>query len=384
MTILATGLDRFIEQPPAEAKGARLGLLTNPSGIDRRLRSTVNRLAQHPAITVTALYGPEHGVRGEAQAGEHVGGGLDIISGLPIHSLYGATQMPSAAMLQAIDMMVIDLQDIGARFTTYISTVAHVIGACAATGKGVVILDRPNPLTGSRLAGNLLDPDYSSFVGIHPIPILHGLTIGEFGRLWARDHHLPLPTVVSMEGWRREMWFNETGLPWVPPSPNLPTLESTTIYPGTCLVEGTNLSEGRGTTRPFEMIGAPWIDPEMLADALHDLGMPGVSFRPVYFTPVFSKHAGLRCGGIQVYINDRDAFDAVAFGPMLLDTVAQLYPDDFAWLAPEDGSYFIDKLAGSSQLRNAINAGTPMGDVLSQWSRDAAAFETNRSDILLY
>ena len=384
MTTLCTGLDLFLEQPPVEASGARIGLLTNPSGIDRMLRSTVNRLAQHPEINLTALYGPEHGVRGEAQAGEHVEGGLDARSGLPIHSLYGATRVPSPEVLEGIDTMVVDLQDIGVRFTTYISTVAHVIDACAASSKGVVILDRPNPLTGTRVAGNLLDTEYASFIGIHPIPILHGLTIGEFGRLWARDHHLPLPTVVSMRGWRREMWFNETGLPWVPPSPNLPTLESTTIYPGTCLMEGTNLSEGRGTTRPFEMIGAPWVDPEMLADALDELGIRGVSFRPVYFTPVFSKQAGLRCGGIHVYIRDCDAFDAAAFGPLLLETVARLYPDDFAWLAPDEGSYFIDKLAGGSQLRNAINAGTPIGDVLSQWSRDAAVFELSRSDILLY
>lgn len=384
MTSVRTGLDRFLDQPPSVAIGARLGLLTNPSGIDRRLRSTVGRLSQHPAITLSALYGPEHGVRGEAQAGDPVEGGLDARSGLPVHSLYGATRIPSAGALHDIDMMVIDLQDIGARFTTYISTVAHVLDACAASGKGVVILDRPNPLTGTRVAGNVLDPEYASFIGIHPIPILHGLTIGEFGRLWARDHGLPMPIVVPMEGWRRAMWFDETGLPWVPPSPNLPTLESTMVYPGTCLVEGTNLSEGRGTTRPFELTGAPWVDPETLADALNDLELRGASFRPVYFTPMFSKQAGLRCGGVQVYIDDREAFDAVAFGPLLLDTLAKLYPEDFAWLPPDDGAYFIDKLAGGNELRAAIDAGTPMDGLLSRWAGEAATFETDRSDILLY
>jgi len=384
MTSVRTGLDRFMEKPPAEAKDARLGLLTNPSGIDRRLRSAVNLLSDHSTISLTALYGPEHGVRGEAQAGVHVEGGLDTRSGLPVHSLYGETRIPCAGALEGIDAMVIDLQDIGARFTTYISTVAHVIDACAELGKGVIILDRPNPLTGTRVAGNVLDPDYASFIGIHTIPILHGLTIGEFGRLWARDRQVPLPTMVLMEGWRRDMWFDETELPWVAPSPNLPTVDSTVIYPGTCLLEGTNLSEGRGTTRPFEMIGAPWVDPETLTDALNGLALPGVSFRPVFFTPMFSKQAGLRCGGVQVYVTDRDAFDAVAFGPKLLATLKRLYPDDFAWLPPEEGSFFIDKLAGGSGLRETIDAETSVDDLLSQWSREAAAFERNRSDILLY
>lgn len=384
MTSVRTGLDRFIEEPPVEAKGARLGLLTNPSGIDRHLRSAVNVLSAHSAISLTALYGPEHGVRGEAQAGEHVEGGCDTRSGLPVYSLYGETRSPSAEALDGIDAMVIDLQDIGARFTTYISTVAHVIDACAESGKGVIILDRPNPLTGTRVAGNVLDPDYASFIGIHTIPIMHGLTIGEFGRLWARDHQRPLPTVVPMEGWRRDMWFDETGLPWVAPSPNLPTLDSTVVYPGTCLLEGTNLSEGRGTTRPFETIGAPWLDPETLTDALNELHLSGVSFRPVFFTPMFSKQAGLRCGGVQVYVNDREAFEAVAFGPLLLATLKRLYPVNFAWLPPEEGSFFIDKLAGGSGLRETIDAEASIDDLLSRWSREAAAFERNRSDILLY
>ncbi len=384
MTSVITGLDRFLKQPPPAARGARLGLLTNPTGIDGQLRNAVNLISGHTASTLTALYGPEHGVRGEAQAGDHIEGGHDAKSGLPVYSLYGETRTPSAEMLEDIDVMVIDLQDIGARFTTYISTVAHVIDACAKLGKGVIILDRPNPLTGTRVGGNVLDPDFGSFIGIHAIPILHGLTIGEFGRLWARDHHLPLPDVVPIEGWQREMWFDETGLPWVAPSPNLPTLDSTVVYPGTCLLEGTNLSEGRGTTRPFEVIGAPWIDPETLTNALTDPAIPGVLYRPVHFTPMFSKHAGLRCGGVQIYVNDRNAFDAVAFGPQLLATLKRLYPGNFAWLPPEDESFFIDKLAGSSGLRETIDAGSSTDDLLAQWSLEAESFNAKRSDILLY
>lgn len=379
-----TGLDSFLDQPPPEARGVRLGLMTNPSGIDRHLRSSVDRLASQPNVRVAALYGPEHGVRGEAQAGEHVDGGTDARTGLPVHSLYGPSRIPSDEMLAGVDAMLVDLQDIGVRFTTYISTLAHVIDVCAESGKGVIILDRPNPLTGSRVGGNLLDPNYASFVGIHPIPILHGLTIGEFGRLWARDHDLPEPTVVTMDGWRRNMWFDETGLPWVAPSPNLPTLDSTVAYPGTCLIEGTNLSEGRGTTRPFEVIGAPWIEPGTLTAALAELELGGVAFRPVYFTPMFSKQAGLRCGGVQVYVTNREAFDAVAFGPRLLATLKRLYPADFAWLPPNDGRHFIDLLTGGSGLRDAIDEGVPIQEFLASWTRESSSFEVARADILLY
>jgi uncharacterized protein YbbC (DUF1343 family) len=384
MTAVRTGLDQFLEHPPSAVAGARLGLLTNPSGIDGHLRSSLDRLLEQPGPRIAALYGPEHGVRGEAQAGEHVSGEVDARSGLPVHSLYGKTRVPGRDVLDAIDVMVIDLQDIGARFTTYISTVADVIDACAEHGKDVIILDRPNPLTGSRVAGNILEPDFQSFVGIHTLPILHGLTIGEFGRLWSRDRGRPAPTVVAMEGWQRTMWFDDTGLPWVPPSPNLPTLDSVTVFPGTCLLEGTTLSEGRGTTRPFECIGAPWVEPEVLVAELHRVRIEGARFRPVYFTPMFSKQAGVRCGGVQIHVTDREAFDAVAFGPHLLATLKRLYPGHFAWLVPEEGHYFIDQLAGGDALRAAIDAGTPIDNILAEWSRDATAFAADRSDILLY
>jgi len=384
MIPIATGLDRLLQQPPPEVSGARIGLLTNPSGIDRNLRSTVDLVTGHEALEVTALYGPEHGVRGEAQAGEHVEGGIDSRTGLPVFSLYGATRTPTQAMLDAFDVMIIDMQDIGARFTTYISSVAHLIDACDAAEKGVVILDRPNPLGGGVVAGNLLDPAFASFVGIHRIPIRHGLTIGEFGRLWARDHGRTDPVVMTMNGWSRDMWYDQTGLPWVPPSPNLPTLDSVIAFPATCLIEGTNLSEGRGTTRPFEWIGAPWIDPPDLVDALHGLGLDGVMFRPVSFTPSFSKHAGTRCGGIQIHVHDREAFDAVGLGPHLLATFKRLYPQHFAWLEPHEGRYFIDLLAGGSTLRETIDSGEPVDSLLATWLGEAAAFRRDRSDILLY
>jgi uncharacterized protein YbbC (DUF1343 family) len=287
-------------------------------------------------------------------------------------------------MLDGIDALVIDIQDIGVRYATYLSTVAHAIDACAEHGKTVIILDRPNPLGGARVGGNMLDPAFASFVGIHAMPILHGLTIGEFGRIWARDHGLPLPTVVPMEGWNRDMWFDETGIPWVYPSPNLPTLDSVTVYPATCLIEGTTLSEGRGTTRPFEVIGAPWVDPERLAAALDDTGFDGVGFRPLYFTPMFSKHERTRCGGVQVYVQDHDAFDSIAFGPALLATIKALYPGDFSWLPPRGSEYFIDKLAGGSGLRDCIDAVTSRDALLAAWTSESSGFASDRSDILLY
>ena len=380
----APGLEQFLANPAPVAQGARIGILTNPSGIDHRLESAIDLIVAHPKLHVAALFGPEHGVRGEAQAGEHVGGGVDRRTGLPIHSLYGATRKPTAEMLDDIDILIVDIQDIGVRYATYLSTIALAIDACSERGKQVVILDRPNPLGGARVAGNILDPEFASFVGIHAIPILHGLTIGEFGMLWARDHRLTPPVVVPIEGWTREMWFDQTDLPWVFPSPNLPTLDSTIVYPATCLIEGTVLSEGRGTTRPFEIIGAPWIDPSALAGSLAAIGLAGVGFRPLSFTPMFSKHRGEQCGGVQIHVTDREGFDSVGLGPHLLATVRGLYPDQFGWLPPIDGSWFIDKLAGGSTIRETIDAAGSVDRFLTQWAAGAGKFLKSRSDILLY
>lgn len=379
-----TGLEGALEAPPSALTGRRLGLLTNPSGIDRSLRSAIELLAAHPAFDLRALYGPEHGIRGEAQAGAHVAGGLDPQTGLPVHSLYGATRAPTPDMLAGIDALVIDLQDIGVRFTTYISTIAHALTACDDLGLPVVILDRPNPVGGGRVSGNILDPAFSSFIGIHTIPILHGLTAGEFGRLWCRDAGLAEPVVVPMRGWRREMSYDRTGLPWVLPSPNLPTFDSVRAFPATCLIEGTTLSEGRGTTRPFELIGAPWVEPERLAKRIAGRDLPGVAVRPTYFVPSFSKHQGERCGGVQVYVTDAGAFDAVGFGLRLLDILHDLGGDRFAWLPPTGERHFIDLLCGTDAVRHTIDDGTGVEGTIVAWREDARAFEQRRSDILLY
>jgi uncharacterized protein YbbC (DUF1343 family) len=287
-------------------------------------------------------------------------------------------------MLSGVDVVVVDLQDIGVRYTTYLSTLAHVLSACAADGTGVIILDRPNPLGGATVRGNILEAGFESFVGIHAIPILHGLTMGEFGRLWAKDKDLPEPNVIGMVGWNREDLYDQTGPPWVLPSPNLPTLDSVLVYPATCLIEGTNLSEGRGTTRPFELIGAPWIEPEALVDELRRLDHPGLDFRPVYFTPAFSKHAGERCGGVQVYVTSRSVLESVAFGVALLRVLKEMAPDSFSWLPPANGRHFIDLLCGTDQVRRQIDDGSDLGPMMDQWREDALAFEQSRNDILLY
>lgn len=384
MNQVITGLEHALQAPPPVLAGNRLGLLTNPSGIDRTFRSTIDLFVSHPELDLRSLFGPEHGVRGEAQAGVHVADGIDPRSGLPVHSLYGTSRIPTAAMLEGIDTMVIDLQDIGVRYATYLSTVAHVLTACDAQGVTVVVLDRPNPLGGAYVAGNILDPAYASFVGTHTIPTCHGLTIGEFARLWSRDHDLAAPVVIPMRGWKRLMTHDATGLPWVFPSPNLPTLDSVKMYPATCLIEGTTLSEGRGTTRPFEIIGAPWIEPEALVGSIARRDVPGIAVRPLYFTPTFSKHAGERCGGVQLYITDDASFDNVGFGMHLLAVLHELGGDRFEWLPPDGDRYFIDLLCGTDAIRHLVKDKEDIDDALARWREDARAFENRRSDMLLY
>jgi uncharacterized protein YbbC (DUF1343 family) len=384
MPRVTSGAEVLLAQPAANLAGKRLGLVANPSSVTRSLHSVPTLLHQHSTLNLVALYGPEHGVRGEAQAGDHVDSAVDPATGLPMFSLYGETEKPTAEMLAPIDAMLVDMQDIGARFTTYISTVANLIDACAEHGTDVVILDRPNPLPGNTVAGNVLDPTYRSFVGCHTIPVVHGLTIGEFARLYARDSGLPEPEVIRLQDWSRDLWYDQCDLPWVLPSPNLPTLDSTTVFPATCFIEGTNLSEGRCTTRPFEFIGAPYVDADTLTDALRELALPGFAFRPVWFQPSFSKHAGTVCGGVQVYVTDRDNGDAVALGVHILATLNRLYPDDFAWRPPQNNRYFIDLLSGTDRLRTTIDAGTPVCALLDDWRGEAERFRHDRSDILLY
>jgi uncharacterized protein YbbC (DUF1343 family) len=400
------GLEVFLEKRLDLVKGKRVGLITNQTGVDGRLRPAIDRFKAEPAIRLVALYGPEHGVRGNAQAGEYVPFYYDDKYGLPVFSLYGQSQkpepgmlknidaymrsfdtdetgkVPEAAMVDGIDVMVFDVQDVGTRVYTYVATMAYAMQAAAEAGIEFVVLDRPNPVNGVGLEGPILEyPRYSSFIGLFPIPERHGLTVGELARLFndkflARRARL---TVVPMEGWTRQMWFDETGLPWVIPSPNMPTLDTAAVYPGLVAIEGTNLSEGRGTTRPFELFGAPWIDAYGLAAKLNALDLPGVRFREAWFTPYFSKFAGELCGGCQVHVTDRAAFRPFATALHVIKTVRDAYPADFAF----HPDYF-DKVMGTASVRAALEAGTGVKAILETLEPGLRAFAALRRPYLLY
>jgi uncharacterized protein YbbC (DUF1343 family) len=377
-----TGLEVFLRDGLPALPGRRIGLITNPTGIDRSFRSSIDLLRASGLIELAALFGPEHGVRGDAQAGAAVASSSDARTGLPSYSLYGATRRPQPEMLAGLDALVFDMQDIGVRYATYISTMAYAQAAAAEASIAFVVFDRPNPL-GGTVDGNVLDLAFRSFVGVHPLPVLHGLTAGELARLFAAEHGWPAPSVVPMQGWHRDMWFDQTGLPWVQPSPNLPTLDALTFYGGTCLIEGTNLSEGRGTTRAFEMIGAPWTDPFALTEELRSRRIAGVDFRPAYFTPMFSKHAGVTCGGVQIHLLDRKRLRPVALGVELLHALRRS-GHEFAWQQNGDGRFFIDLLLGSDEPRRLLDGGASAAEVMAGWGAQRRAFQLRHSGCLLY
>ena len=381
---MLTGLDVVLENGLPDLAGARFGLITNHTGVDRSLRSIIDLLQERDGIELAALFGPEHGVRGEAQAGAEVSGAIDQRTGLPVHSLYGETLAPTPAMMEGLDALMFDIQDAGVRFYTYVSTMINAQGAAAAADLRFVVLDRPDPIGGTRVEGNMLDPSFESFVGAHSVPIRYGMTVGELARMVAAERGWPEPTVVTMQGWKREWWFDETGLPWVAPSPNLPTLDSAALYPGTCLIEGTNISEGRGTTQPFELIGAPWLDPFALATEMERRDLPGVAFRPTYFTPTFSKHASVSCGGVQIHILDREAMRPAELGIHLLHGLRELDPGAFAWREGREGTYSLDLLLGSDRPRHMLDEGDSVAQIIAGWEDDARAFEERRRPFLLY
>lgn len=381
------GLENLLARRLDLIAGRRVGLVASPSSVDQALTSTVTRLHQHPRVNLVALFGPEHGLRGEAQAGEPVSTYSDPVTGLPVYSLYGDTQKPTPEMLRDVDVLVFDLQDAGVRFYTYLATLAHVMQAAAEQSLPVIVLDRPAPIGGHKVEGPVLDPAYRSFVGPYPIPIRYGMTIGEIARLFNEAFGIGCSLeVVPMSGWKRGMWFDQTGLPFVPPSPNLPTLDSLTLYPGTCLVEGTDLSEGRGTTRPFEYIGAPWIDAEDLAHRLNDLALPGVRFRPVYFVPAVSKYRNQPCRGVHIYVQDREQFQPITTALHLLACIRSAYPDHFAWREPwtSGGHYPIDLLSGGSTVREHLDASRPVAELVDGWAEALRAFCDCRARALMY
>ena len=374
---------------PGPVRGLRLGLVANPASITPDLVPAWTALDQNPETDLRALFGPEHGISADAQDLVEVGSARDPASGLPVHSLYGKTRVPTARMLAGLDAVVVDLQDVGSRYYTYIYTMQHVLEACAREGKRVVVLDRPNPLGGEVVDGNVLEPEYRSFVGMHPLAVRHGMTIGELALMFREELDLDVDLqVVRMRGWRRRVHFEGTGLPWVLPSPNLPTMDTAFVYPGGCLIEGTNLSEGRGTTRPFELVGAPWLDGLALVRALEKERLDGVGFRPVAFTPTFHKHVDHLCRGVQVHVLDRERFPAFLTYLLLIHHARKQNPRRFAWREPPyEYEYVkppIDILCGTDNIRETIDAGRSPRRLARGWTRQLQAFRDRRKRYLLY
>lgn len=353
------GVEVFLEDGYKPFIGKNIGLVTNMTGVNQTLTPTIELFVAHPGITLTALYGPEHGIRGDAKEGEGVQSTIDPYTNLPVYSLYGNTRKPSKEMLESVDVVVFDLQDIGSRYYTYIYTMAYVMEACGEQGKQFVVLDRPNPISGERIEGNLVEEDVRSFVGLLPIPNRHGMTVGELAQLFKYKFGYDCElTVVPMEGWKRAMYFDDTSLLWVAPSPNTTSIDMNLLYTGTCLIEGTNLSEGRGTTRPFEWIGAPFVDGQRLAKVFNERRIEGVIARPVSFKPTYQKHKDEVCGGIQLHIVNRNTLNSWKTGLLLIETIAELYPNDFSFIENEQKKYFFDLLAGTKSLRERIWNGT--------------------------
>ncbi|MFE9609205.1 exo-beta-N-acetylmuramidase NamZ domain-containing protein [Streptomyces sp. NPDC006012] len=379
---LRTGFERLADDGYALLAGRRVGIVTNPTGITRDARHIVDVMHADPRVSLTAVFGPEHGFRGTAQAGGSEGRHDDPATGLPVYDTYQTSGRPLADVFAAsgVDTVVFDIQDVGARFYTYIWTLYDCMEAAALAGKRFVVLDRPNPVTGRSAQGPVLHREFATFVGRQPIAQAHGMTVAELARLFDAeflDSRVPLETVL-MTGWRRTDFYDAAGLPWVPPSPNMPTPDTALVYSGTCLFEGTNLSEGRGTTRPFELLGAEGIDGRWAA-AADALELPGVRFREAYFAPTFSKFQGTTVGGVQIHVHDRAAYDPVRTGIALLVTAKQVW-SGFAWRSDN----WIDKLTGSTVVRTMIDAGAGPDEVARAWQDDLAAFRTVRGKYLHY
>ena len=383
--MLKLGLEVFLEKEYKKYEGKRIGLVTNSTGVNQRLKSSVDLFYHHPKIDLTILFGPEHGLRGDKKEGQLVDSSVDDYTQLPIYSLYGEARKPSKEMMEQADVIVMDIQDIGSRYFTYIYTMAYVMEACAEHQKEMVILDRPNPISGIQMEGNLTENDVRSFVGLFPIPNRHGMTIGELAHLFKYEFKYDCNlTVIEMAGWQRHMYFDETGILFVPPSPNTTGQDMMILYTGTCLFEGTNISEGRGTTKPFEWIGAPFIEGHKLAEEFNRLLLPGVLARPVTFTPAYQKYEGKLCEGIQLHITDRNQFDSFYTGVKLIQLIAENYPNNFKFVQNENGKYFFDLLAGTKQLKKIITDTNKLNNFFIDAKQQLVEFEHCRQKYLLY
>ena len=380
---IKTGLDR-VGAYKNVFEGRRLGIIANHTAYDRDGKFIVDIFRNMTDVKVTALFSPEHGFWGTARAGEKINNQTDPVYNLPVYSLYGKTQKPTSDMLENIDVLVFDIQDIGARFYTYIYTMSLAMEAAAQNGKTFVVLDRPNPINGASVQGNILEPTLASFVGLYPIPVRHGMTAGELAKMfngqgWLAGRVKAELIVVPMEGWRRRMWYDQTQLRFIKPSPNMPDLETAAVYPGLCLLEGTNVSEARGTTMPFRQFGAPWIDSKLLAERLNSLSLPAMRFEPVRFTPTSSKYQGLECHGVRILVTDRDRLEPYSSGVRIVNEICRMYPDQFEWK-----SAHFDRLCGTSKIRNAITSHSSLDVLQNKWQKELESFLEIRAGYLIY
>ena len=384
------GLERLLEEIPASIKRARVGLICNQASVDHGFRHAADLVHGHPDINLRALFGPQHGIRGDVQDNmietEH---SIDRKTGLPVHSLYSETREPTDGMLQDIDALIFDMQDVGCRIYTFVYTLANCMRAARRLGKKVIVCDRPNPINGASIAGNILEPEYASFVGQFPLPTRHGMTVGELAQMFNEHFKIECDLeVIPMIGWKREFWHDDTDAPWVLPSPNMPTLDAATVFPGTVHFEGTQVSEGRGTTKPFELIGAPYIDADAYADALNALGLAGVYFRSCVFQPTFQKHAGVSCGGAQIHVTDRDAFEPWLTGIAMAKFAHDMYRDEFRWKEPPYEYVFdknpFDVISGTAKIREAFEQGTELDVIVEGTKAPLAEFKKSREAYLLY
>ncbi len=395
MATVRTGLDVLVAQDFAPLRGMRVGLVTHPAAVDSRLRHIIELFASSTKVKLAAIFGPEHGLLGQAQDLISVSTqeSAKLVESLAVHSLYGTSAEslhPTPAQLRGLDALVIDMQDVGSRYYTFQATMRYCLQAALPMGLRVFILDRPNPLGGEAVEGPAVTPGHDSFVSSHNVAIRHGLTMGELAMLYRRELSLDEGElrIIACDGWKRRQFFDETGLPWVLPSPNMPTLDTALVYPGQCLIEGTNLSEGRGTTRPFELCGAPWLDAAKLAQRLNGEKLPGAHFRPAWFRPTFQKHQGQDCGGVQIHVTDRRTFQPVRTSLALLAAVREMSGDKFHWRTEiyefVKNPIAIDLLFGSGRERQLLESGRPWREVLSAWTQEEGAFADRRHMELMY
>jgi uncharacterized protein YbbC (DUF1343 family) len=385
------GAEVLLEKHLDLIKGKRVGIVTNHTGILPDGRHIADVLNQLPDVKVIALFGPEHGIRGEAPDGKSISHGVDVKTGIPVYSLYGEVRKPTPDMLKDIDVLIFDIQDVGARFYTYISTMSYCMEACAEQGKKFIVLDRPNPIRGVYVDGPILEPNFKSFVGLHTIPVAHGMTVGELAKMfneegWLENGVKADLTVIKMENYSRMMWFDQTGLPWIKPSPNMMTLETAIVYTATCFIEGTNASEGRGTQHPFEWIGAPWIDAKKLADELNSFKLSGIRFEPIEFIPVDiekvtidPKYEGEKCYGVYLKVYDRDKFEPVKTAVYILYALKKLFPDNFKWRTAGQ-----DRLWGTAKVRLMLDEGKKPDEIINLWKDGLDNFLKIRQKYLLY